>query len=403
MRKVYRTKILVTDKAKGKRVPKLNKKGEIEYHPDYRGKLQYANGDLTTVTFFGLTKNQAQERLNERQAEQNKIRRGDIALPDKFNKQLNLPFTEVRDKFLRKGKTEGMKRDYPWSEQVAADHERILEWWRLRLDLKTMADLNDCLAEVEDELIELVKSGLSPKTRDNYLNTLYTFCTYAKSRAFLSDHPLTGINWLRSKPARENRRRDWTRDELLLLLNNTPEYRMITYETAAFSGFRRGELASLTLDHLDISRNILRLYEGDDKARVAREQPIPAVLAQKLQTFGESGEAIKHYQRATLRRDATMTYPENPLLFVPMHAARMLDEDLARLGIPKRTAEGKLDVHSLRVAYTNLLVRTGTDFKTAQELARHADPKLTLITYGRAQEETKHATVEAAYQLIHGQ
>lgn len=264
-----------------------------------------------------------------------------------------------------------------------------------------MSDLNNCLADVEDSLLDLMDKGKSPKTRNDYLNSLFAFCTYARDRKFLREHPLLGVTWLPHTPSKENRRRDWSEDDLFRLLNDTPLHRMIVYETAAFSGFRRGELASLTLDHLDVDKGILKLYEMDDKARMAREQPIPLDLARKLKAFGESGEALSLYERHTSRKDAKMGYPANPLLFVPMHAARMLTKDLERLGIPKRTEEGKLDFHSLRVAYTNLLFKTGTDLKTAQELARHSDPKLTLITYGRAQAERKHATVEAAYSLIH--
>lgn len=403
MRKVFLTPKMVLDKVTGKKVPKRNKKGEIEYHPDWRAKLLFADGSMTTATYFGMTKTQAQERHNERQAEQNKIRRGDIELPDKFNKQFNLPFAEVVEKFIRKGKSEGGRRNHPWSEKVAAAHARHLQWWQRELDLVNMPDLDNCLVDVEDALLDLIDGGKSPKTRNDYLNSLFAFCTYAKDRKFLREHPLLGVTWLPHAPSKENRRRDWSEEELFRLLNDTPLHRMIVYETAAFSGFRRGELASLTLDHLDVAKGTLKLHEEDDKARIAREQPIPMTLVQKLKAFGESGEALRQYERHTLRRDAKMDYPENPLLFVPMHAARMLTEDLERLGIPKRTEAGKLDFHSLRVAYTNLLFKTGADVKTAQELARHSDARLTLITYGRAQAERKHATVEAAYDLIHGQ
>jgi site-specific recombinase XerC len=98
-----------------------------------------------------------------------------------------------------------------------------------------------------------------------------------------------------------------------------------------------------------------------------------------------------------------MEYPENPLLFVPQHAVRMLNDDLERLGIPKRTGEGKLDFHSLRTAYINLLIETSSDIKNVQELARHSTVQLTYNVYGRGKKEVQHATVEAAYDLIYGQ
>ena len=79
-----------------------------------------------------------------------------------------------------------------------------------------------------------------------------------------------------------------------------------------------------------------------------------------------------------------------------------MNEDPERLCIPKQTGEGKLDFHSLRVAYINLLFKTGSDPKTTQELARHSDPRLTMIIYGRAEAERKQGTVEAAYELVRG-
>ncbi len=50
-----------------------------------------------------------------------------------------------------------------------------------------------------------------------------------------------------------------------------------------------------------------------------------------------------------------------------------MNEDPERLCIPKQTGEDKPDFHSQRVAYINLLCKTGSDVKTAQELARHSD------------------------------
>ncbi len=156
----------------------------------------------------------------------------------------------------------------------------------------------------------------------------------------------------------------------------------------------------MTLGHLDSEKHTLRLNALDDKGRKARKQPIPGVLSQELKVYGESGEALALYRQHTARKDSKMEYPENPLLFIPQHAARMLSEDLERLGIPKQTEAGKLDFHSLRVAYTNLLFKTGADVKTAQDLARHSDPRLTMNIYGRADEERKQATVEDAYRQI---
>lgn len=137
---------------------------------------------------------------------------------------------------------EGGRRNHPWSDKVTKAHIRHLEWWRNELDLTSMADLVNSLSDVEECLMDLREEGFSPKTRNDYLTSLFALCTFAKERKFLREHPLLGITWLPDEPAKENRRRDWTSEELFRLLDETPLYRTIAYETAAFSGFRRGEL-----------------------------------------------------------------------------------------------------------------------------------------------------------------
>ena len=75
--------------------------------------------------------------------------------------------------------------------------------------------------------------------------------------------------------------------------------------------------------------------------------------------------------------------PANPLLYVPSQPSRSIKADLKAAGIPFRTEAGKLDFHACRVAYINMVIRSGADIKTAQALARHSTPELTLNVYGR--------------------
>lgn len=61
MRKVFRTPKMVKDPVTGKKVPKRNQKGEIEYTPNWRGKYVDASGRMSTATYPNMTKAQAQE------------------------------------------------------------------------------------------------------------------------------------------------------------------------------------------------------------------------------------------------------------------------------------------------------------------------------------------------------
>ena len=87
--------------------------------------------------------------------------------------------------------------------------------------------------------------------------------------------------------------------------------------------------------------------------------------------------------------------PEDPLLYVPSHPARELEEDVDAAGIPKWTDDGKVYFHACRVAYITLLLEGGADVKTAQALARHCDPRITVNVYARSRRETLAKATEA--------
>ncbi len=115
-----------------------------------------------------------------------------------------------------------------------------------------------------------------------------------------------------------------------------------------------------------------------------------------------SGEALRHYKRCTARSNPKLAYPAKPLLYVPEHIARKLDEDLERLGIPKQTEEGKLVFHCFRNHYISKLFEVTDNIKVIQELARHSDIRMTQ-NYARTKKTVEKATVEDVYRLIQGQ
>jgi hypothetical protein len=64
--------------------------------------------------------------------------------------------------------------------------------------------------------------------------------------------------------------------------------------------------------------------------------------------------------------------------------AEMLKRDLEVAGIPVETPDEIAVFHSSRGTYINGVIRTGASIKTLQELARHADPSVTLKHYAKA-------------------
>jgi integrase len=97
---------------------------------------------------------------------------------------------------------------------------------------------------------------------------------------------------------------------------------------------------------------------------------------------------VKHlYDRWFLHKDGKLSVPAEPLLYVPTHPGREMEKDLKDAGIEKTTAEGKVDFHAYRTAYTTFVVESGANVKEAQTLLRHSSPDITMNVYARTRED----------------
>ena len=100
------------------------------------------------------------------------------------------------------------------------------------------------------------------------------------------------------------------------------------------------------------------------------------------------------------KREGKKTPPANPLLYVPQNSATSLKKDLLAAGIPPVTEKGYLYFHALRTAYINFVLDSGANVKTAQELARHSTPDMTMNVYGRARDEKMREAVESVGNML---
>jgi hypothetical protein len=155
----------------------------------------------------------------------------------------------------------------------------------------------------------------------------------------------------------------------------TGKERAILYATAAGTGFRTSELASLTPGAFDLPSMppTATLAAADAKNGRQAVQPLPPVLAAILGDFLAGNPAglpvwpgTWHHRAADMLR---------------------LDLDAAAIGYTVEGADGPRfrDFHCLRHTFISLLDKSGATLKEAMQLARHSDPKLTMAVYGRAQ------------------
>lgn len=215
----------------------------------------------------------------------------------------------------------------------------------------------------------------SPSYRNQLLAEAGSFCRWLVGRGELRADPTSGLKrWPEGVDVRRGRR-PLSPDELRRLLEASPPGRRLIYLVAVSTGFRAGELASLTPSCLCLGEDppVVVLPARRDKRRQAVRQPIPPEVAAELAAFAAGrAPADRLWPGCWWRR-----------------AAEMLRVDLGAAGIAYvvEGPDGPLhaDFHALRHTYISLLDRAGVSLKQAMALARHSDPKLTLRRYGRVQ------------------
>ena len=162
------------------------------------------------------------------------------------------------------------------------------------------------------------------------------------------------------------------------------------YRIAAGTGFRAGEVASLTRESFDLDGDTpsVIVEAGYSKRKRRDVQPIRPDLADRLRPWLASKAA----------GERVCPLPEGKaglLLRADMEAARAAW--IAEARTPGERAEREasdylrhtdgagrvVDFHGLRVHYVSRVVEAGANVKEAMELARHSDPKLTLRTYAK--------------------
>ena len=161
------------------------------------------------------------------------------------------------------------------------------------------------------------------------------------------------------------------------------------YLIASGTGFRAGEVSSLTAADFDLNAKppTITVQAGYSKRRRRDVQPIHPSLAATLRPWiaakphgtpvcplpeGKAAAIL----RADMRRARAFWIRE-----ATTPAERRRRRDDPDFLMPLNSAGEAADFHSLRHGFISEVVASGASVKTAQELARHASPALTIGRY----------------------
>ncbi len=271
------------------------------------------------------------------------------------------------------------------------------------LTLSKAKHLSDITPSAIQEAIASLRDDrhLSLQSCNHYLRAIKQFSRWLWRDGRIREDVLVHLKGYNVQLDRRHDRRALTDEELVRLIDAAeagrkvlgmpgPERAML-YRLAVGTGFRAGELRSLTPESFDLDAEppTVTVEAGYSKHRREDVQPIRRDLADLLRPWIEG----------TYRGKPVLKMPDKPvkLIKADLTAAReaWLEEapsekvrkEREKTSFLKyRDAAGRVaDFHALRHTYISRLVRSGVNVKVAQELARHSTPTLTLGRYAHVQ------------------
>lgn len=249
-------------------------------------------------------------------------------------------------------------------------------------DVGNMATSSGCayLADVTAarlvrHLDALMVDGLAPRSLNRVRSNVRAFLNWCLHTGRLASHDLNKRTVPKRNEAldRRRRRRALTADEERRLRDaSLLSGRWWTYQLVLWTGLRRGELAGLRWDDVDVDAGVLRIRATIAKAK--RDDELPLVH--------QALEALEHLRRLC---------PAGCELVVPrVPAKETLYGDLERAGIQGRTRTGscatnaageRVDFHALRTTFATRLANAGIAPQVLKRLMRHANIATTDVHY----------------------
>ena len=239
-------------------------------------------------------------------------------------------------------------------------------------------------SKVERYLGEQVQSGrLHPRTVNNFIISLKAIGNWLVQNDKTDKSPFRNMRPVKVTE-RKRPRRAMPADELAKLIAHTKaaddaydlsgHERSILYRFAACSGLRVGEIRKLTVGDFNAEEKTITVQAAFSKNRKRSVLPLRADVVAELQEL-TAGKL-----------------PTLPIFGkIPQFAARMIREDCEGAGIDTVG----VDFHCLRYSFASMLVNSDVAPKTAMELLRHSDVRLTMQLYGQSYKSLERAAIDS--------
>jgi integrase len=234
----------------------------------------------------------------------------------------------------------------------------------------------------------------SPGTKTKIRNLMSALFSHAIRYGWASMNPITAV---RTSAKRVRTPDILSPEEFQALLLELSQRERVMVMLDGSTGLRRGELIALRWRDIDfelmqanVTHSVWYNVEGDTKTEASRK-PVPLhplVIVElnqwKLATLYQSDD---DYLFPSIAKNGSQ--PLQPDMILKRH----IRPALVRIGIQK-----KIGWHSFRHGLATMLRQKGVDIKTAQELLRHANSRITQDIYMQAVSEEKRVAQDLVFR-----
>ena len=341
----------------------------------YYARIQIHPTDREIVrTLKTRDKEVALKRINEMFQQMEREAEG-IAIPAKIKQAAQLPIGKHLRQYL-------IAKEAEWtSDQHANNSRRRIEKMIQECGWNKLADI-DSFSFTQWRSMQ----SIGPKTLNEYLSALNQFVEWLTDNGFIEANPIVKVKRIKVRGRKSFERRAFSLDEINRLLKAVKDKpnRLGVYLAAIHTGLRRGELVGLEWGDVNLKAEVPFLSVRASTTKNGKDAVIPL------------HPDLLHVLMILKQKEIKAN---DPIFRVPV--IETFREDLKKAGIEYVDERGhRADFHALRKTFGTLMQLSGVNPRTAQELMRHSDSKLTMQIYTDANLLPTVAAIHSLPSLI---
>ena len=267
----------------------------------------------------------------------------------------------------------------------------------------TSAELERFLEYLKNEYRTKQNKPLAPKTIRHHYAILNLIFDYAVKNDYIASNPLSKVDSPRLVKHKVDALSNGEVLSFIKEVNKLPQMQRLMYTLLLTTGIRRGECFGLQWGDIDLKNCIIRIERnvtytafkgisvGLPKTNTGiREIPITDGVVALLIDYKKCEEQNGFFSEHAFLFHATDAplVPHDPT-YITTHMKRFMK----RIGLPD------MSPHDLRHTCASLLIQSGADIKSVQDILGHADASTTLNFYARSNLETMRGATAKAFDF----